>query len=64
MVVHLSVVKRAPFGGPGSTITRSLCGRLNAACNDGMNLGDAHEVTCKFCLKIMAIRAKKAASGA
>ena len=49
MRIHLSVVRPAPFG--DGTLTRSLCGRLNAACRDGMNLTHKpEEVTCKFCL--------------
>lgn len=49
-VVHLSVTKPNRFGG---STTRSLCNR-NALTDDGMNLGDESEVTCKFCLAIMA----------
>lgn len=39
----------------GSTHTSSLCGRLNRACSDGMNVTDvAANVTCKFCKARMA----------
>lgn len=57
MIIHLSVTRPGPFGG---TLTKSLCGRLNVASRDGMNLtGNASEVTCKFCRRIMDRRAPK-----
>lgn len=35
---------------------RTLCGRTNRACNDGMNVAETDAaVTCKFCLAKMAI---------
>lgn len=50
MVIHQSITRSNRFGG---MTTRSLCGRTNNACDDGMNIGDAKDVTCKFCLKLM-----------
>lgn len=48
MRVHLAKITPNRFGG---TNTTSMCGRLNKASNDGMNITDVHEdVTCKFCL--------------
>lgn len=33
---------------------RTLCGRTNRNCSDGMNVADTDEgVTCKFCLARM-----------
>jgi hypothetical protein len=35
----------------------TLCGRLNAGSRDGMNIANTDaEVTCKFCLKLMAAK--------
>lgn len=51
MKTHMYVTRRNAFGG---TTTSSLCGRLNAASADGMNItGDRKQVTCGFCLKLM-----------
>lgn len=42
----------------GGTNYRTLCRRTNRSCDDGMNVADSDdEVTCKFCLNIMADRA-------
>lgn len=39
----------------GGTTYTTLCGRMNAASSDGMNVAETEaEVTCKFCLRIMA----------
>ena len=36
---------------------RTLCGRTNRQCTDGMNIADSDAaVTCKFCLSIMRQR--------
>lgn len=49
MKVHKAKRSKMWWGG---TRTSSLCGRLNKACRDGMNITDADaEVTCGFCLK-------------
>lgn len=38
---------------------RTLCGRTNRACSDGMNVAETDaEVTCKFCLSKMGSRAE------
>lgn len=53
MKVHLVKITRG-FWGSDSTKTGSLCGRLNNASVDGMNVTDKRrDVTCKFCLKLM-----------
>lgn len=40
----------------GGTMSGSVCGRLNSACADGMNVSDKDaEVTCRFCLRDMEI---------
>jgi hypothetical protein len=59
MAVHFSKVRPSAFGG---TSYGSLCGRLNAASLDGMNVtGSEAEVTCKFCLKaLVAARVRQA----
>lgn len=59
IVVHKSVVRPGPFGG---TLTTTLCGRMRNQ-DDGMNVGVGFEVTCKFCLKEIARRAKIAGEG-
>lgn len=48
MVMHKSrVVER-----PGYTRFTTLCGRMNKASQDGMNIADTDDqVTCKFCLR-------------
>lgn len=47
MKTHFAKTRRNAFGGE---TTSSLCGRLNAASVDGMNItGEAAEVTCAFC---------------
>lgn len=49
----------------GGTTYGSLCGRLNAQCEDGMNVAlTDEEVTCKFCLRIMAAKRTVPASKA
>jgi len=53
MVIHRFIVRPGPFGG---ILTTTLCGRMNRACNDGINSGDGAQVTCKFCIKIAAAR--------
>lgn len=51
MVQHKDKQRRNAFG--GMTFT-TLCGRMNAASADGMNIADTDEqVTCKFCLRLM-----------
>lgn len=53
MVTHKAHQKPAPFG-EGTRYT-TLCNRMNAGCADGMNCSDVDaEVTCKFCLRLMA----------
>jgi hypothetical protein len=49
-VIHKQILRPGPFGG---TVNTTLCGRV-ATGSDGMNIGG--EVTCKFCLKILAKR--------
>ena len=56
MKLHLSVTRPA-FGG---SLTTSLCGRLNAASRDGMNLtGNESEVTCQYCIKRMEANTRR-----
>jgi hypothetical protein len=56
MVVHMLKVRKGPFGDE-CTLRGSLCGRLNSASTDGMNVSDnPAEVTCKFCKRIEATR--------
>lgn len=55
-VTHLSITRSGPFGG---TITRSLCNR-SRTLSDGMNLADRAGVTCKFCLRVLALQDKQA----
>jgi hypothetical protein len=62
MVVHQYTSRTVQQWGTTMTITHTLCGRDNKASKDGMNSGDGEEVTCKFCLKIRARRAKAQAS--
>lgn len=55
MVQHKANNRPNRFGG---TTYRTLCGRTNRACTDGMNVADTDEaVTCKFCLRTMFGRA-------
>jgi hypothetical protein len=55
VVMHLSVTRPGAWGG---TLTTALCGRLRTL-NDGMNLAETEkDVTCKFCLKMLAKREK------
>lgn len=43
------------------TIYTTLCGRMNAKSRDGMNIANKREeVTCKFCLSILAKKEAKA----
>jgi len=52
MKIHLALVRNNAWGG---ITTGSHCRRLNKSCDDGMNItDDPKEVTCKFCLKLMA----------
>lgn len=51
MKLHASkIIKRANY-----TRTTTLCGRMNAASQDGMNIADdPRNVSCKLCLKKLA----------
>lgn len=50
MKIHMVKISQGIFG--GGTLRGSLCGRLNNASRDGMNVTDTRsEVTCAFCLK-------------
>lgn len=52
MVKHKDKNRPNRYGG---TTYGTLCGRMNSACSDGMNVADTDaEVTCKFCLRLMA----------
>lgn len=52
MKTHFAVSGRGAFGG---TLTTTLCGRMNAKSEDGMNSTEAAaDVTCAFCLTILA----------
>lgn len=58
MVLHKSDNRPNQYGG---TNYRTLCGRMNARCDDGMNVAETDEkVTCKFCLRRMAVVSAKA----
>lgn len=47
MKLHQGLQRANRFGGVTFT---TLCGRMNAACPDGMNIADKPEsVTCAFC---------------
>ena len=49
MIKHESMVRPNAYGGH---TYRTLCGRTNRRCNDGMNVAEEGEqVTCKLCLK-------------
>lgn len=51
MKLHKALNKPNRWGGINY---RTLCGRTNRQCNDGMNVAASdQEVTCKFCLKFM-----------
>jgi hypothetical protein len=52
MKQHFAVVKPNRFGGHNYS---TLCGRQNKQSDDGGNSTALHsQVTCKFCLKILA----------
>lgn len=52
MVLHKRDNRPNAYGG---TNYRTLCGRTNARCDDGMNVAETDDaVTCKFCLRRMA----------
>lgn len=52
MKIHLGYHRANAWGGYN---TGSHCRRLNKLSEDGMNItDDPKEVTCKFCLKLMA----------
>ena len=54
MVLHASRQRANRFGGETYT---TVCGRMNKASNDGMNIANSDaEVTCKFCLRVMGHR--------
>ena len=51
-VLHKSWVKANAFGG---TTYTTQCNRVSGRGADGMNIADSDaEVTCKFCLQIIA----------
>lgn len=51
MVLHKDANRPNQWGG---TNYRTLCGRTNSACSDGMNVAETDAgVTCKFCLARM-----------
>jgi len=61
MVQHKDRQYKNRFGGMTYT---TLCGRMNAACNDGMNVANTDdEVTCKFCLRRMELISRRARGG-
>jgi hypothetical protein len=50
MKTHFAIQTKGAFG---STLTTTLCGRMNAKSADGMNsTTDRAEVTCAFCQAI------------
>lgn len=54
MKMKLHKGKRVKIGTDAYRLT-TLCGRMNASFNDGMNIAETDkQVTCKFCLKEMA----------
>lgn len=56
-VTHLSNVRMI---GPDSRITGTLCNRMSNSSDD-LNVADTDDqVTCKFCLRQMAYRKRKA----
>ena len=60
MKTHLVRMRPSMWGGE---VRSSLCNRLNAQSQDGMNVTDKRkEVTCKFCLKLMPKRRTKGKS--
>ena len=49
MKIHMRLAREGAFWG---TFTGSLCGRLNKASTDGMNITTIRaDVTCAFCRK-------------
>lgn len=53
MKLHKSVTRNDRFGG---ITTTTLCGRMNKACDDRMNIADDDVgVTCRFCLQSIQI---------
>lgn len=51
MVTHAAKT----FRRHGGIVTTSVCGRINRASADGMNIAEKPElVTCKFCLRRLA----------
>ena len=44
--MHWSIVTESKWG----IHNRTLCGRMDNSLEDGWNVGENHEVTCKHCL--------------
>lgn len=62
MKTHLSRVRDNRFGGQTYS---TVCGRMNARSTDGINCTDDEQsVTCKFCLRDMAIKRRLMAAKA
>jgi hypothetical protein len=52
MKLHKGRAKRGPFGG---VLNGTLCGRLSAESEDGMNIAETDDaVSCTFCLRALA----------
>lgn len=60
VVIHKQIYRNLGPRMGNAIVNRTLCGRVSNASDD-MNVGDTDaEVTCKFCLRRMAIEAKRA----
>lgn len=58
MKLHAGMMRPNRYGGFNNN---SLCGRTSRASCDGMNIAPTdEEVTCKFCLNLMASSASRA----
>lgn len=58
-VKHKQIYRPGPFG--TGTVNRTLCGFVSNADAAGMNVASSDsDVTCKFCLRLMAAEAKRA----
>lgn len=59
-VRHHQIYRSTAFGGALNT---TLCGRMSGCLAEGMNVAVGNEdVTCKFCLAILARKQRQGAS--
>lgn len=50
-VLHWSIVRESCFGN-GTIQSTTLCGRMDNSIEDGWNIAENEEVTCKHCLNV------------